>query len=232
MLAIPQNPRERTHQKKLSKRETKKQRRKKKQEERAKVVQEQQRKNKKELDKALYLSVDKVETIVAKSQHALLCGLIALTIEADAGRRIRRPQAISVLVEKLNLIDFVNNSSYNDPIKVAAAIIKGLCEAGWIDRWLAKKKKETSQDRTIGFIITDRGLDLLRQVESGFGVNTPIGKLLREALTLTNKPLLSTNRPTYRNFKTSPIYFRMPRTPQKTRSLKKRLMRKIFLQWP
>lgn len=178
---------------KISKREAKKRRRQRKQEERTKAIKEQQEKNKKELDQALYLSPEKVETTLTKSQHALLCGLIALTIEADSKRRIRRPQAMSVLVEKLNLIDFVSNSSYRDPIKVAAAITRGLCESGWADRWLANKKKESSQDYTNGFIITDRGLDLLRQVESRFGINTPIGKLLKEALDLSNKPIVLEN---------------------------------------
>lgn len=69
---------------------------------------------------------------------ALDHGLIALAFVIDdtANGHVLRGTATQVLIQELDLANFVKkNGRYASPIKVATSIIRGLCDRGLVSRW-------------------------------------------------------------------------------------------------
>jgi len=112
------------------------------------------------------LEIENELELVAKIQSigdnniALTHGLVAVCLGVDkADGSILRQTAVKLLVQELNLTNFVkNNPNYTHTLKTATILISALCDKGYFGRWMAPMRKQNRmRETTKGYLLTPHG---------------------------------------------------------------------------
>ena len=133
--------------------------------------------------------------ILGEDLQTLDHGLVALTfgIANTPEGHVLRSFAGQILIQELGLIEFVSKSEkYSDPSKAAAAIIKGLCNRGFVNRWYhpirkdLQRLKKATEPTTKGFTLSPSGRQRIELLKN----NLPLElkkKLFRPDLLVIDK---------------------------------------------
>jgi hypothetical protein len=86
-------------------------------------------------------------------------GFIILCMGMNKDGSIERQTAINLLVQEMNLLEFVKlTNNYNNPLKTSGIIIQGLNKKGLITRWShPQRKKNRIRETTKGYLLTPLG---------------------------------------------------------------------------
>jgi hypothetical protein len=105
------------------------------------------------------LELDAKIQVLGDSNMALTHGLVAVCMGIGPDGSILRQMAVKILVQELNLEDFVrNNSNYNDPVKAATVLVSALCDKGYFGRWASPMRKQNRvRETTKGYLLTPHG---------------------------------------------------------------------------
>lgn len=119
-----------------------------------------------ESEKANYLVFGTKINSLADNEIALLHGLVAICMGITPnGNHILRQQAIKILVQELDLVDFVkDHPQYSDPVKAGTIIVRGLCDKGYLTRWPhppRKQHRRRVRETTKGYLLTPYGQERL-----------------------------------------------------------------------
>ena len=105
-------------------------------------------------------------TDLIHNQDVLDKGLLALQPYFDPNGTIERIPAIDMLVERLDILDFIRQQEYyKDARRAVSQILRGLVNQQFLTRWTyggVKGRKATTR----AFIITPKGRDRLAQLQS------------------------------------------------------------------
>jgi DNA-binding PadR family transcriptional regulator len=93
------------------------------------------------------------------NEFALSLGLIAIGLIVDSSGSVLRKRAISFLLERMALNQFVRQQSYYiNAERTAATILDGLCKRGMLGRWNAPMRQfNRSGPTTKGYYLTPLG---------------------------------------------------------------------------
>ena len=108
-------------------------------------------------------------TDLVHNQEILDRGLMALRPYFDGNGTIERIPAIDVLVEKMDVVNFIHNQDYyKDARRAVSQILRGLVNHQFLTRWTYGEGRGTKSPTTRAFLITPKGRERLAQL------NTPI----------------------------------------------------------
>lgn len=125
-------------------------------------------------DKGFTLKIDSSAVDSLCNDGAVLNhGLMALAIKANSDGSIFRQVAVAALVDYLELKSFiVEHPVYNDPIKAATIILKGLKKHGFISLWnSAPRGSSRIRATTKGYIIAPPGRQQLLELSKHLKLN-------------------------------------------------------------
>ncbi len=93
-----------------------------------------------------------------ENSRSLMNGLVAISFGLDRDGHIMRQRAVELLIEELDLTNFVHAApEYTEPVRAATVILSGLCDRGLLSRWIPHRKRNRVRDTTKGYIITPFG---------------------------------------------------------------------------
>jgi len=105
---------------------------------------------------------------IIRAKEVANLALCALVPEMESNGQILRKKATAVLIEKLELENFVKqNPEFTDKFRAVTIVIQNIFRRGYISRWNCPLRKTTqSRITTKGYIVTSTGLQKYLELNS------------------------------------------------------------------